>query len=118
MVGLLRITGGFHRRFSSGKHVFFTMATFDKVNHVIYWMILTSIATLWKPTPEAPMYGYMHLTDNDDQSNNAAVTKTSDLELMESTAIIDTTTTTKKQKQKSLDSSMTTPMIDNNNELL
>jgi len=118
MVGLFRITGGFHRRFSSGKHVFFTMATFDKVNHVIYWMILTSIATLWKPTPEAPMYGYMHLTDNDDQNNNAAVTKTSDLELMESTAIIDTTTTTKKQKQKSLDSSMTTPMIDNNNELL
>jgi len=44
MVGLLRITGGFHRPFSSTKHVFIMMATFDKVNHVIYWMILTSIA--------------------------------------------------------------------------
>jgi len=44
MVGLLCITGGFHRPFSSTKHVFIMMATFDKVNHVIYWMILMSIA--------------------------------------------------------------------------
>jgi len=101
MSALWMFTGGFRRTHttttdSSKKSSFFTMDTFDRVNHIIYWMVLTSIAVLWKPTPEAPMYGYLRLTDDEveNHNNNAANTtplsnsnnnnNKGDLELMES----------------------------------
>ena len=46
MVGLVYINSEFHHWFSLSKQIFLIKATFDKVNHIIYWMILMSIAIL------------------------------------------------------------------------
>lgn len=42
-------------------------AVINEIHNVAYWITLVCMAILWKPSPEAPMYGYVALTDSWDQ---------------------------------------------------
>jgi len=48
----------------------FDSSSFDDGNHVIYIVVLASMAMLWKPNPMAPMYGYQLLQEDNNNNNN------------------------------------------------
>ena len=57
----------------------------DEICNFAYWITLLGMAILWKPNPEAPMYGYVLLSDglSEESSNDKNDESSNDVSTME-----------------------------------